>query len=90
MPLADHHMANMKFYMQATFSVSTFVFCVSMVATGHDPSIYLPVLTSVVSYWLPSPEYTHPTRPVQSDPPSPLQSPLPSPLESPPPIPCDV
>ena len=51
--------ANMKFFMRGGGSGASFTFCVAMVATGHDQSVYLPILTSVIGYWLPAPEFQH-------------------------------
>ena len=46
---------NLVFVVQAAFSFCTFVFCTAMLATNHNESYYLPVLTSLIGYWLPSP-----------------------------------
>lgn len=46
---------NLVFSMQTLFSFTTLLFCCIMLGSGKDPSYYLPVLTSIVGYWLPSP-----------------------------------
>ncbi|KAL4854668.1 hypothetical protein ACK3TF_004600 [Chlorella vulgaris] len=49
--------ANVMFLVQAAFSFTALIFCVGMLATDHDTSYYLPVLTSIVGYWLPPPTF---------------------------------
>lgn len=44
------------FRVQAGFSLMSMVFCMSMIAVGKNPTYYLPVLTSIIGYWLPSPQ----------------------------------
>ena len=45
-----------NFEVQAVISISVMAFSMGMLATGRgEPSAYLPVLTSVMAYWLPSP-----------------------------------
>ena len=46
---------NFVFTMQTLFSFTALLFCCIMLGTGNDPSYYLPVLTSIIGYWLPSP-----------------------------------
>jgi hypothetical protein len=46
---------NALFLFQAFFSMMTIGFSAGMLIAGKDPSIYLPVLTSVTAFWLPSP-----------------------------------
>ena len=48
------------FGMQAGMSVMVAVFSISMLASGRAESVYLPVLTSIVGYWLPAPRYRKP------------------------------
>lgn len=43
------------FQVQAVFSFTTMMFCIGMLASNKDPTYYLPVLTSIIGYWLPSP-----------------------------------
>ena len=43
------------FYVQATFSATALAFTMCMLIRGEDPGTYLPLFTSIVSYWLPSP-----------------------------------
>lgn len=49
---------NIIFITQAAFSATGMVFSISMIAAGKDPGIYLPVITGILGYWLPSPKYT--------------------------------
>lgn len=43
------------FSMQLLVSVTGMGLSVVMLAMGRDPAVYLPVLTSIVGYWLPAP-----------------------------------
>ena len=45
------------FRVQAGFSFSVLVFCMVMLATNKNPTYYLPIMTSIIGYWLPSPSY---------------------------------
>lgn len=47
---ADH-----VFRVQLGISVLGLVLSTVMLAAGRDPAIYLPVLTSIIGYWLPAP-----------------------------------
>jgi purine-cytosine permease-like protein len=47
----QHH----QFYMQAGFSGLGVVFSATMLLIGKEPSIYLPIFTSILFSWLPSP-----------------------------------
>ena len=47
--------ARRTFWTQVIFSTIGMAFSVSMLATGRDPSIYLPIFTSILFAWLPSP-----------------------------------
>ena len=47
--LRDH------FYTQAAFSGLGLAFSAIMLAMGKEPSIYLPIITSILFAWLPSP-----------------------------------
>jgi hypothetical protein len=47
----QHH----QFYMQAGFSGVGVVFAAVMLLIGKEPSIYLPIFTSILFSWLPSP-----------------------------------
>ena len=51
---------NLVFKVQTGFSFSLLVFCMSMLAAGQDASVYLPILTSLIGYWLPAPQYHEP------------------------------
>lgn len=43
------------FMCQVVFSLIFVIFSIIMLATGHDTSVYLPILTSIAGYWTPSP-----------------------------------
>ncbi len=43
------------FSMQLVVSVAGLGLSVGMLVAGRDPAVYLPVLTSIVGYWLPAP-----------------------------------
>lgn len=45
------------FRVQAGFSFTVLVFCMGMLAGGKNPTYYLPIVTSIIGYWLPSPTY---------------------------------
>ena len=45
------------FKVQTVFSAVTLTFCITMLSVGKDPSLYLPILTSLIGYWLPAPKY---------------------------------
>ena len=60
---------NLVFAVQAGFSFSTLLFCVIMLATDKDPTYYLPILTSIIGYWLPAPQYRNvPAQPTLAPP----------------------
>lgn len=44
------------FAMQVLVSAAGLALTTGMLATGRDPAVYLPVLTSIVAYWLPAPK----------------------------------
>ncbi len=50
--------ANKHFWTQAIFSGVGVTFSAAMLMTGKDPSIYLPIFTSILFAWLPSPMST--------------------------------
>lgn len=60
---------NLVFGVQAGFSFSTLLFCIIMLGADKDPTYYLPILTSIIGYWLPAPQY----RNVPADPAGPGQ-----------------
>jgi hypothetical protein len=43
------------FAAQFAISSSTLAFCMTMLWSGRDPGVYLPIITGVLGYWLPSP-----------------------------------
>lgn len=54
------------FTMQLLVSVFGMALSAGMLAAGRDPAVYLPVLTSIIGYWLPAPK-----RPPAPAPPAP-------------------
>lgn len=46
---------NLVFGVQCGFSFTVLMFCIGMLATNKDPTYYLPILTSIIGYWLPAP-----------------------------------
>jgi hypothetical protein len=46
---------NSLFMMQSLFSLIGVGFSAGMLITGHDSSVYLPIFTSLIFYWAPSP-----------------------------------
>jgi hypothetical protein len=46
---------NILFAAQFAISGSTLAFCMAMLWNGRDPGVYLPVVTGILGYWLPSP-----------------------------------
>ena len=46
---------NTVFSVQCGFSFLVMMFCIGMLADDRDPTYYLPVLTSLIGYWLPAP-----------------------------------
>jgi hypothetical protein len=46
---------NALFITQVMFGLLAFVFSASMLISGKDPGIYLPIMTGVLGYFLPSP-----------------------------------
>ena len=54
-PRSDDSTAN-NVEMQAVISLSVMTFSMGMLATRRgEPAAYLPIVTSVMAYWLPSP-----------------------------------
>ncbi|AGE50095.1 hypothetical protein ATCVCanal1_191L [Acanthocystis turfacea Chlorella virus Canal-1] len=45
-----------RFYMQAGLTSVVSIFCITMMAVKGNEGIYLPVLTGILGYWLPSPD----------------------------------
>ena len=46
---------NALFCIQVLFSAIMIAFSITMLYIGKDASVYLPVLTSIIGFWLPSP-----------------------------------
>lgn len=46
---------NIVLWAQVFFSLAGFGFSMTMLLRGNDASIYLPVLTGILSAWMPSP-----------------------------------
>lgn len=60
------------FCAQVLFSVLTMVFCMIMIAradSSQTTSIFLPILSGVVSVWMPSPNVPRRGRPKERSPP---------------------
>lgn len=55
------------FTVQACFSAAAIAFTMAMLWSGGNTSVYLPVLVSVVSCWLPSPVRNNPAAPAARD-----------------------
>lgn len=49
------------FCVQSTISITVLVFCIYQLIDRRDPGVYLPVLTGILGYWLPSPNSRKPT-----------------------------
>ena len=52
---------NFVFSVQCGFSFTVMMFCIGMLARREDPTYYLPILTSIIGYWLPAPRAAPPT-----------------------------
>lgn len=52
------HREQVTFAIQAFLSFTVIMFCIGMLAAHNDTSsYYLPILTSILGYWLPAPRY---------------------------------
>lgn len=67
--LATDVMACPLFAMQLVVSLAGLGLGTAMLFMGKDPAVYLPVVTSIVGYWLPAPK-----RPPPPPPPAPVPS----------------
>jgi len=47
-----------RFGFQAIISGSVSAFAMGMLISGHDAGVYLPILTGIIGYWLPSPDFS--------------------------------
>lgn len=45
------------FFTQVGVTASIITFCIAMLVKGESASIYLPVLTGISGWWLPSPKH---------------------------------
>jgi hypothetical protein len=54
----NHHSRMMRFAVQVGISGTVMAFTIAMMAIGKSEGVYLPVLTGILGYWLPSPEYS--------------------------------
>ena len=55
----EHNYSSLRyrFWVQVGITSAVSVFCITMMATNSDKEgIYLPVLTGIMGYWLPSPD----------------------------------
>lgn len=55
-----------RFYVQVAVTGSVLIFCGAMLASGKPASVYLPVLTGTIGYWMPSPDFAKPRSPKQN------------------------
>ena len=53
----NHHSRMMRFVVQVAITGTITAFTISMLAIGKPEGVYLPVLTGILGYWLPAPEY---------------------------------
>ena len=53
----NHHSRMMRFAVQVGISGTVTAFTIAMLAIGKPEGVYLPVLTGILGYWLPAPEY---------------------------------
>lgn len=68
------------FAAQVLFSVMTMAFCMAMISQDRETQVFLPILISIVSVWMPAPAV--PNRKQASTPPS-NTTPPPSPTPLP-------
>ncbi len=54
----NHYSRMMKFLVQVGITGTMTAFTITMLAMGKPEGVYLPVLTGIIGYWLPAPEYT--------------------------------
>lgn len=54
----NHRSRMMKFAVQVGISGTITAFTIAMLALGKPEGVYLPVLTGILGYWLPAPEYS--------------------------------
>ena len=54
----NHHSRMMRFAVQVGISGTVTAFTIAMLAMGKPEGVYLPVLTGILGYWLPAPEYS--------------------------------
>lgn len=54
----NHQSRMMRFLIQVAITGTVTAFTISMLAMGKPEGVYLPVLTGILGYWLPAPEYS--------------------------------
>lgn len=54
------------FRMQLLVSGAGMLLGVGMLFMGRDPAVYLPLVTSIIGYWLPAPQHPGDERPAPS------------------------
>lgn len=55
-PVYCHYNAVCAFFAaQVLFSFTAMIFCMAMIVDNRDTSVFLPILTSVISVWMPAP-----------------------------------
>ncbi len=64
----NHHSRMMRFAVQVGISGTVTAFTIAMLAIGKPEGVYLPVLTGILGYWLPAPEYSKLRTPKASQP----------------------
>lgn len=68
-PTSCHYNAACAFFAaQVLFTFTTMVFCMVMIVEGRETGVFLPILSSVVSVWMPTPKV--PVRAPKEGPPS--------------------
>ena len=55
----DHNYKSLKwrFFVQVGMTATVSAFCITMMSVNGKEGIYLPVLTGMLGYWLPSPDF---------------------------------
>jgi hypothetical protein len=74
----NHQSRMMRFIVQVGITGTVTAFTITMLAMGKPEGVYLPVLTGILGYWLPAPEYSK------------LRIPRPSVLKTSPPSPPTI
>lgn len=86
-PWSMYLQENMRFFAQFVISGFLLVFAAVMISLKFDPNVFYPMITAVVTYWLPSPIFTPSPAPSTSPPSPPPPPPPPAPVVMDPPAP---